>query len=145
MAPDPQPDHQPDPQPGPQHGPQHIGTVDTNATNSSATKTAMDQLNSQRDTSLAVLSGGDYNRVETDNRVTGLQNKDLYQKSWNFAKNTSKQLCSSPISGGKGKRTRKRKRTYRHKKTKHKRSTRRSCKCRKTRRRRRKSYKKKRR
>ena len=123
-----------------------IAHIPINATIPSATNTIA-KVKSLRDTSQKILSGGTPDPVATHNIVTGLQNKDLYQKSWNFAKDTSKQVCSSPISGGKGKRkrTRKRKRTYRHKKTKHKRSTRRSCKCRKTRRRRRKSYKKKRR
>lgn len=111
------------------------------------------QLKNSKEIAWKTLAGGDPSNLGTHNSVAIIQTTDDGAKSLNFGQTTSKELCNTPISGGKGKRTRKykRRRACRHKHTKRTRSSkrrrgckcRRSCKCRKTRRRR-KSYRKKR-
>jgi hypothetical protein len=108
------------------------------------------QLKNSKETAHSLLMGGDASNLGTHNMVDSIQSSDNLHKSLTYGNNTSKQICSAPITGGKG--TRKRKRTRkrtRKRKCKCRRSCkcrgkcRGKCKCRKTRRRR-KSYRKKR-
>ena len=110
----------------------------------------LDGQNIKAITQKTLHAGGDPSNLGTQVQIDNIKYSDNLHKSLTYRNNTSKQICSDPITGGKGtrKRTRTRTRT-RKRKCKCRRNCkcrgkcRRSCKCRKTRRRR-KSYRKKR-
>ena len=115
-------------------------------------KTILNDSQNNKEIAQRTLAGGDPSNLGTQVQIDSIQSSDNLHKSLTYGNNTSKQICSDPITGGKGtrKRTRTRTRTRtRKRKCKCRRNCkcrgkcRRSCKCRKTRRRR-KSYRKKR-